>query len=90
MGENWKIHPEWVYCKYHYKEFHEFKDNEGELREFLRKIVEPGWKWLVQYEADDDLNQDKDIDDGESKFNASSDNSSKTELISTLNSELRS
>lgn len=52
VGENWKIHPDWVYCKYHYLEGHEFDSPELELKEFLRKIFEPDWKWSEQYEAD--------------------------------------
>lgn len=63
-GQNWKIHPDWVYCKYHYLEGHEFNKTELELLEFLRKIQKPGWKWYEQYEADDDDSENSD----ESKF----------------------
>lgn len=52
VGENWKVHPDWVYCKYHYLEGHEFETPELELKEFLRKIFEPDWKWSIQYEPD--------------------------------------
>ena len=52
VGENWKIHPEWVYCKYHYLEGHEFKTPEIELIHFLHKLNDPNWKWLQQYEPD--------------------------------------
>ncbi|KAJ8670394.1 hypothetical protein QAD02_001653 [Eretmocerus hayati] len=38
VGENWSIHPEWVYCRYHYLEGHEFDTPEDEMRHFL-KIV---------------------------------------------------
>uniref|UniRef100_A0A1A9WBW9 VWFA domain-containing protein n=1 Tax=Glossina brevipalpis TaxID=37001 RepID=A0A1A9WBW9_9MUSC len=57
VGENWKIHPDWVYCKYHYLEGHEFKTPEAELKHFLGKMVQKDWKWAEQYEDDEvDIN----------------------------------
>ncbi|XP_052896426.1 voltage-dependent calcium channel subunit alpha-2/delta-3 [Anopheles moucheti] len=53
MGDNWKVHPDWVYCKYHYLEGHEFKTPEDELRHFLNRLYEPTWKWSHQYEPED-------------------------------------
>uniref|UniRef100_A0A182WHK4 VWFA domain-containing protein n=1 Tax=Anopheles minimus TaxID=112268 RepID=A0A182WHK4_9DIPT len=53
MGDNWKVHPDWVYCKYHYLEGHEFKTPEDELRHFLNRLYEPTWKWSQQYEPED-------------------------------------
>ncbi|XP_023032149.1 voltage-dependent calcium channel subunit alpha-2/delta-3 [Drosophila willistoni] len=53
LGDNWKIHPEWVYCKYHYLEGHEFDTPEAELREFLDKMVKRDWKWSEQYAEDE-------------------------------------
>lgn len=52
VGDNWKVHPEWVYCKYHYLEGHEFATPEIELRHFLRKLSDPAWKWSQQYEPE--------------------------------------
>lgn len=52
VGENWRVHPEWVYCRYHYLEGHEFKNSEEELLHFLKKLNEPNWKWSDQYEED--------------------------------------
>uniref|UniRef100_A0A1B0CZ82 Uncharacterized protein n=1 Tax=Phlebotomus papatasi TaxID=29031 RepID=A0A1B0CZ82_PHLPP len=52
VGENWKVHPDWVYCKYHYLEGHEFKTPEDELRHFLKKLYDPQWTWSQQYEPD--------------------------------------
>lgn len=49
VGENWKVHPEWVYCKFHYLEGHEFDSPEKELSHFLIKILRPSWHWQVQY-----------------------------------------
>ncbi|XP_044742062.1 voltage-dependent calcium channel subunit alpha-2/delta-3 [Chrysoperla carnea] len=51
---NWRVHPEWVYCKYHYVEGHEFNSSESELIHFLKKMSNdlPNWKWSEQYEAD--------------------------------------
>ncbi|XP_058802117.1 voltage-dependent calcium channel subunit alpha-2/delta-3 isoform X2 [Phymastichus coffea] len=34
-GDHWGIHPDWVYCRYHYLEGHEFDTPEDELRHFL-------------------------------------------------------
>lgn len=52
VGQNWKVHPEWVYCKYHYLEGHEFAKPEEELTHFLKKLNEKTWKWSQQYETD--------------------------------------
>ncbi|XP_055904369.1 voltage-dependent calcium channel subunit alpha-2/delta-3 [Eupeodes corollae] len=52
VGDNWKIHPDWVYCKYHYLEGHEFKSPEEEFRHFLSKMVQKDWMWSEQYEKD--------------------------------------
>lgn len=56
-GDNWKIHPDWVYCKYHYLEGHEFSTPEDEFKEFL-KLFNNKFEWAEQYEAN---NQDADI-----------------------------
>ncbi|KAH8323327.1 hypothetical protein KR067_005091 [Drosophila pandora] len=53
VGENWKVHPDWVYCKYHYLEGHEFNNSEAELRTFLSKMVKSDWKWSEQYDEDE-------------------------------------
>ncbi|KAH1023063.1 hypothetical protein HUJ04_012343 [Dendroctonus ponderosae] len=49
----WKIHPKWVYCKYHYLEGHEFKTPEEELIHFLGKMYDSDFKWERQYESED-------------------------------------
>ncbi|KAG5870579.1 Voltage-dependent calcium channel subunit alpha-2/delta-3 [Gonioctena quinquepunctata] len=46
----WKIHPKWVYCKYHYLEDHEFESPEKELLHFLEKMYDRNFKWESQYE----------------------------------------
>ncbi|KAL0134742.1 hypothetical protein PUN28_001483 [Cardiocondyla obscurior] len=51
MGDNWRIHPSWIYCRYHYLEGHKFTSLENELRHFLALINRPGWRWSEQYEA---------------------------------------
>ncbi|XP_075149778.1 ca[2+] channel Muscle-specific alpha2/delta subunit [Haematobia irritans] len=63
VGDNWKVHPDWVYCKYHYLEGHEFKTPEDEVRHFLKKMVQPDWGWYEQYEND--------LGDGTSESNCS-------------------
>ncbi|XP_015836573.2 voltage-dependent calcium channel subunit alpha-2/delta-3 [Tribolium castaneum] len=50
-GSNWKIHPKWVYCKYHYLEGHEYETPEKEILHFLGKVYENDFKWRKQYEA---------------------------------------
>ncbi|XP_017853945.1 voltage-dependent calcium channel subunit alpha-2/delta-3 [Drosophila busckii] len=60
IGDNWKVHPDWVYCKYHYLEGHEFATPEVELREFLGKMMQPGWKFSEQYAEDESDWDDKD------------------------------
>ncbi|KDR23041.1 voltage-dependent calcium channel subunit alpha-2/delta-3 isoform X3 [Zootermopsis nevadensis] len=46
QGDNWRIHPEWTYCKYHYDSEHEFPTPEAEFRHFLVRTGNPNWKWL--------------------------------------------
>lgn len=50
VGQNWKVHPDWVYCKYHYLEGHEFESPEIELLHFLEKMNDKEFKWAEQYE----------------------------------------
>ncbi|KAK9890429.1 hypothetical protein WA026_010518 [Henosepilachna vigintioctopunctata] len=50
-GTNWKIHPKWVYCKYHYLEGHEFPNPEQEILHFLGRMHDQNFKWRKQYEA---------------------------------------
>lgn len=63
-GDHWRVHPSWVYCRYHYLEFHRFDRPEDELRHFLALMSRPGWRWSEQYEAylsaDEDVDQEPD------------------------------
>lgn len=61
VGDNWKIHPEWVYCKYHYLEGHEFKTPEDEFRHFLT-LFSKNFVWAEQYEADPNKTQDINVE----------------------------
>lgn len=70
VGENFKVHPQWVYCKYHYLEGHEFDTPEAELRHFLKKLTDPYWKWSQQYEVEAKYQHDG-IPDNERKFSTS-------------------
>jgi voltage-dependent calcium channel alpha-2/delta-4 len=65
VGDNWKVHPDWVYCRYHYLEGHEeiMKTSEDELRHFLKKIVEKDWEWAEQYEPDPENDREKETDE---------------------------
>ncbi|KAG5312428.1 CA2D3 protein, partial [Acromyrmex insinuator] len=60
VGDHWRIHPSWVYCRYHYLEGHEFNKPEDELRHFLALMSRPGWRWSEQYEAYSSINEDVD------------------------------
>ncbi|XP_050314847.1 voltage-dependent calcium channel subunit alpha-2/delta-3 [Anthonomus grandis grandis] len=46
----WRVHPKWVYCRYHYLEGHEFKTPEDEIIHFLGKMYSGDFKWELQYE----------------------------------------
>ncbi|XP_043503016.1 voltage-dependent calcium channel subunit alpha-2/delta-3 isoform X1 [Polistes fuscatus] len=51
VGNYWRVHPGWVYCRFHYLEGHEFDTPEDELRHFLGLLDKPEWRWSDQYEA---------------------------------------
>ncbi|CAD6232132.1 GSCOCG00001762001-RA-CDS, partial [Cotesia congregata] len=53
LNDRWRVHPGWVYCRYHYLEGHEFPSPEAEVRYFLGRLGQPGWKWSDQYTAYD-------------------------------------
>ncbi|KAF5282678.1 hypothetical protein FQA39_LY17510 [Lamprigera yunnana] len=56
-GTNWKIHPKWVYCRYHYLESHEYDSPESELLDFLKKMLKDDFKWTMQYEEEEEHKQ---------------------------------
>ncbi|XP_012275894.1 voltage-dependent calcium channel subunit alpha-2/delta-3 isoform X2 [Orussus abietinus] len=45
-GNNWRVHPDWLYCKYHYEGEHRFNTSELQLLHFLERTRQPGWKWI--------------------------------------------
>ncbi|XP_011643391.1 voltage-dependent calcium channel subunit alpha-2/delta-3 isoform X2 [Pogonomyrmex barbatus] len=45
-GHNWRVHPHWMYCKYHYEGEHRFNTSELQLLHFLERTRLPGWKWI--------------------------------------------
>ncbi|XP_025988589.1 voltage-dependent calcium channel subunit alpha-2/delta-3 isoform X3 [Solenopsis invicta] len=45
-GNNWRVHPNWMYCKYHYEGEHKFNSSELQLLHFLERTRLPGWKWI--------------------------------------------
>ncbi|KRT83163.1 VWA domain-containing protein [Oryctes borbonicus] len=67
-GNNWKIHPEWIYCKYHYLEGHEFSEPEQELLHFLDRMYHKNFTWTMQYSSSivEDENEDDASSDPES------------------------
>ncbi|XP_039444984.1 voltage-dependent calcium channel subunit alpha-2/delta-3 isoform X2 [Culex pipiens pallens] len=45
-GINWRIHPDWVYCKYLNEHANEtFATPELELKHFLERMKQGGWRW---------------------------------------------
>lgn len=50
LGKNWRVHPNWVYCRFHYHQGHEFETSEEEISHFLKKINDPDWQWSKQFE----------------------------------------
>ncbi|XP_015127549.1 voltage-dependent calcium channel subunit alpha-2/delta-3 isoform X1 [Diachasma alloeum] len=63
IGDQWRVHPGWVYCRFHYLEGHEFNNSVDEVRFFLHKLSEPGWEWADQYEAYDISFEDEETPD---------------------------
>ncbi|XP_046603816.1 voltage-dependent calcium channel subunit alpha-2/delta-3 isoform X1 [Neodiprion virginianus] len=56
-GDRWRIHPGWVYCRFHYLEGHEFDRPEDEVKFFLESLDNPDtWEWHEQYETKSDSN----------------------------------
>ncbi|XP_073994838.1 voltage-dependent calcium channel subunit alpha-2/delta-3-like isoform X3 [Rhodnius prolixus] len=49
---NWRIHPDWVYCDYHWKYEHNFNTTEDKLLHFLKRIDSPDWQWKEQFQTD--------------------------------------
>ncbi|EEB14544.1 conserved hypothetical protein [Pediculus humanus corporis] len=47
-GNNWRIHPDWIYCKYCNDTYIQFDSPEEELFHFLNRSIHPGWKWKVK------------------------------------------
>ncbi|XP_026319416.1 voltage-dependent calcium channel subunit alpha-2/delta-3 [Hyposmocoma kahamanoa] len=45
-GENWKVHPDWVYCEYASTSEQTFNSPEEQLLHFLSRAGRPGWKWM--------------------------------------------
>ncbi|XP_052757557.1 voltage-dependent calcium channel subunit alpha-2/delta-4 isoform X4 [Galleria mellonella] len=45
-GDNWKIHPDWVYCEYASTSEQTFNSPEEQLVHFLSRAGRPGWKWM--------------------------------------------
>ncbi|KAK7872369.1 hypothetical protein R5R35_006993 [Gryllus longicercus] len=43
--KNWKIHPDWTYCRYLFP-LETFDTPEAEFIHFLKKALGPGWHWL--------------------------------------------
>lgn len=50
-GDRWRVHPFWVYCRFHYLEDHEFETPEEEITHFLNRLDDEDWRWTDQYEA---------------------------------------
>ncbi|KAL1110506.1 hypothetical protein AAG570_008034 [Ranatra chinensis] len=47
-GKNWKIHPDWFYCKCHTGKPYNTSTPEEELKYFLERSAQQGWKWPLR------------------------------------------
>ncbi|KAK9758435.1 VWA N-terminal [Popillia japonica] len=47
-GNNWRVHPDWVYCEYTSRSLEEqsFRSAEERVLHFLSRSRRPGWKWM--------------------------------------------
>ncbi|XP_046753352.1 voltage-dependent calcium channel subunit alpha-2/delta-4 isoform X1 [Diprion similis] len=45
-GNNWKVHPDWVYCEYNSGSNKWFASPEDRVFHFLDRTRRPGWKWM--------------------------------------------
>ncbi|RVE51074.1 hypothetical protein evm_004217 [Chilo suppressalis] len=45
-GDDWKVHPDWVYCEYASTSEQSFNSPEEQLIHFLSRAGRPGWKWM--------------------------------------------
>ncbi|XP_071872723.1 voltage-dependent calcium channel subunit stolid isoform X2 [Bombus fervidus] len=45
-GNNWKVHPDWVYCEYSSASDKWFPTPEERVLHFLARTQSPGWKWM--------------------------------------------
>lgn len=45
-GNNWKVHPDWVYCEYNSASDKFFSSPEERVLHFLARTRRPGWKWM--------------------------------------------
>ncbi|XP_076758290.1 voltage-dependent calcium channel subunit stolid isoform X2 [Xylocopa sonorina] len=45
-GNNWKVHPDWVYCEYSSASDKWFSSPEERVLHFLARTRSPGWKWM--------------------------------------------
>ena len=46
-GDNWRIHPNWLYCQYNYggEDAEEFGSPEENMRHFIARMQSKGWTW---------------------------------------------
>lgn len=45
-GNNWKVHPDWVYCEYNSASDKFFSTPEERILHFLARTRRPAWKWM--------------------------------------------
>ncbi|XP_072936977.1 voltage-dependent calcium channel subunit alpha-2/delta-3 [Epargyreus clarus] len=45
-GDNWRVHPDWVYCEYASTSEQSFTSAEEQLLHFLTRAGRPAWKWM--------------------------------------------
>ncbi|XP_059352267.1 voltage-dependent calcium channel subunit alpha-2/delta-3-like isoform X7 [Daphnia carinata] len=44
-GKNWKIHPDWIYCRYNYDHLKSFDSPEAQVMHFVDRTQRERWRW---------------------------------------------
>ncbi|XP_046632424.1 voltage-dependent calcium channel subunit alpha-2/delta-3-like isoform X7 [Daphnia pulicaria] len=44
-GKNWKIHPDWIYCRYNYDHLKSFDTPEAQVLHFVGRTQRERWRW---------------------------------------------
>ncbi|XP_049832562.1 voltage-dependent calcium channel subunit alpha-2/delta-3-like isoform X1 [Schistocerca gregaria] len=59
QGNNWKVHPNWLYCRYFHGSLHNFTSPEREVYHFLESMSSTNFQWKEMF-AGDPIGQEED------------------------------